>query len=137
MTMDSDELLTVKQVAAELGISPDGVYKLISRGRLEYEARSAHNKRVRRSVLEAYRQSFAVPTRVRKMPEVLAEFSIASTLTPEEFERRWLARELEDTDENARLWAMARMLTRWLAQERSKRTEASAVAVMGFSDARG
>lgn len=133
--MDS-ELLTVRQVADELGISTDGVYKLISRGRLEYEARSAHGKRVRRSVLEAYRQTFAPPTRRPTMDETLREFSLATDLSPAEFERRWLAREIDDTDENARLWGMARVLNRWLAKERSKRATAGAATVTGSPDAR-
>lgn len=135
MAMDS-ELLTVKEVSDELGISTDGVYKLIRRGRLECEAKSAHSKRVRRSALEAYRQSFAPPSRRPTMPEVLAEFSVSTPLSPEEFERRWLARELDDTGENVRLWAMARMLSRWLAEERGKRTETGAVAVTELSDVR-
>lgn len=119
------------------GAAPHRGHRRARRGRLEYEARSAHGKRVRRSVLEAYRQTFAPPTRRPAIDETLREFSLATDLSPAEFERRWLAREIDDTDENARLWGMARVLNRWLAKERSKRAKAGAVAVTGSPGARG
>ncbi len=46
--------LTVPQVAAELDMSPDGVYKLIKRGRLPAIRRSERGLRVSRVALAAY-----------------------------------------------------------------------------------
>ncbi len=132
-----DELLTVPEVANELAISANGVYALLRRGRLPFEAKSAHGKRVRRSVLEAYQHSINQPTVQRGYMDTLAEFTLATDMSPAEFEREWMAREIESTPENTRLWGLAQVLLDWIASEREARSASGkAVAALGLSSAK-
>jgi excisionase family DNA binding protein len=115
--------LTVPQVAAELDMSPDGVYKLIKRGRLPAIRRSERGLRVSRVALAAYlrrlrqseirpqqgevAQSEVADVRAREVgldvDRLRAEFERETGLSPREWERRWKADELEDTAEHMRL----------------------------------
>lgn len=122
--------LTVPQVAAELDMSPDGVYKLIKRGRLPAIRRSERGLRVSRVALAAYLRRLRQREVGRRVGGVLqgdaavdvsdaqareegeananlaqlrAEFERETDLSPHEWERRWKADELEDSAENMRL----------------------------------
>jgi len=55
MTMQT-AYLTVPQVAAELDISTDGVYKLIKRGKLPAIRRSERGIRISRVAFDAYQR---------------------------------------------------------------------------------
>ena len=123
MTMQS-AYLTVPQVAAELDISNDGVYKLIKRGKLPAIRRSERGMRVSRVAFDAYRRRL----RNGETPPVVsitesnteanglhAEFERDTGLSPREWERRWKAEEIEDSAENMRL--TIRALTLHLAEQ--------------------
>jgi excisionase family DNA binding protein len=118
--------LTVPQVAAELNISTDGVYKLIKRGKLPAIRRSERGIRVSRISLDAYQRRLHrgetpnAPTResTAELDDLHAEFEPDTGLSPREWEHRWKAEEIEDSAENMRL--TIRALTLHLAgrQER-------------------
>lgn len=102
--------LTVSKVAAELDISPAGVYKLIQRGKLPAIRRSERGLRVSRLALTAYQRrlqnGFKPPEVVVQdttLEELRATFARETGLSPEEWERRWQADELEDSAANMRL----------------------------------
>jgi excisionase family DNA binding protein len=106
--------LTVPQVAAELSMSSDGVYKLIKRGRLPAIRRSERGLRVSRVALAAYlrrlQQGEVPDVGVREVGEVdldvdrlRTEFERETGLSPRAWERRWRADELEDTAAHMRL----------------------------------
>jgi excisionase family DNA binding protein len=115
--------LTVPQVAAELDMSSDGVYKLIKRGRLPAIRRSERGLRVSRVALAAYlrrlrqsevglqqgevSQSEVSNARAREtsldVDRLRAEFELETGLSPREWDRRWTAHELDDTAEHMRL----------------------------------
>jgi excisionase family DNA binding protein len=111
MSMQS-AYLTVPQVAAELDISTDGVYKLIKRGKLPAIRRSERGMRVSRVAFDAYQRRLRhgetppVSTPERNNVEIDgldAEFERDTGLSPREWERRWKAEEIEDSAENMRL----------------------------------
>ncbi len=103
--------LTVPQVAAELAMSSDGVYKLIKRGRLPAIRRSERGLRVSRVALAAYLRRL----QQGEVPDVgvgevdldvdrlRTEFERETGLSPRAWERRWRADELEDTAAHMRL----------------------------------
>jgi excisionase family DNA binding protein len=101
--------LTAAEVAAELGISRHGVYKLIERGKLKAIRRSERNLRVSRLALDAYRRRLnngAPAVEVVDTVDVPAEvaaFERETGMSPVEWERRWKADRIEDTAENMRL----------------------------------
>lgn len=112
--------LTVPQVAAELDISMDGVYKLIKRGKLPAIRRSERGMRV---AFDAYQRrlrhgetpSMSTPEPNAEMDGLRAEFERDTGLSPREWERRWKAEEIEDSAENMRL--LIRALTLHLAEQ--------------------
>ena len=122
MTMQN-AYLTVPQVATELDISTDGVYKLIKRGKLAAIRRSERGMRVSRVALDAYQRRLrngktppvSTPEPSVEMDELHAEFERDTGLTPREWERRWKAEEIEDSAENMRL--TIRALTLHLAKQ--------------------
>jgi excisionase family DNA binding protein len=122
MTMQT-AYLTVPQVAAELDITTDGVYKLIKRGKLPAIRRSERGMRVSRIALDAYQRRLrddmatttSPPERHVELDELQAEFERDTGLTPREWERRWKAEEIEDSAENMRL--TIRALTLHLAKQ--------------------
>jgi len=118
-----DAYLTVPQVAAELDISTDGVYKLIKRGKLPAIRRSERGMRVSRVAFDSYqrrlrhRETTTTPTPKPNIDVDLlnAEFERETGLTPRTWERRWKAGEIEDSAENMRL--AIRALTLNLAEQ--------------------
>ncbi len=117
--------LTIAEVASELGLTRSGVYKLIKRGRLKAIRRTERSLRVSRLALDAYRRGVrGEPADGGLEPEVSqdelrAEFERATGVSPEEWERRWKADQLDDTAENMRLTVRALGLR---AAERSRAT---------------
>ncbi|MGP0101441.1 MAG: helix-turn-helix domain-containing protein [Solirubrobacteraceae bacterium] len=115
--------LTIPEVAAELDISTDGVYKLIKRGKLPAIRRSERGMRVSRVAFDAYRLRLrnGVPPSgliLELNPQVDAlhsEFERETGLSPEGWERRWKTGEIEDSAENMRL--AIRALTLRLADQ--------------------
>ncbi len=115
--------LTVPQVAAELDISTDGVYKLIKRGKLPAIRRSERGMRVSRVALDAYQRRLrhsetppmTTPEPNAEIDGLLAEFERDTGMSPREWERRWKAEEIEDNAENMRL--TIRALTLHLAEQ--------------------
>jgi excisionase family DNA binding protein len=102
--------LTVPQVAAELDISADGVYKLIKRGRLPAIRRSERGLRISRVALDAYQRRLRhggislmpMPQPSADMEASRADFERETGFSPREWERRWKADEIEDSTENMR-----------------------------------
>jgi excisionase family DNA binding protein len=122
--------LTVSEVAAELEISPAGVYKLIQRGKLPAIRRSERGLRVSRLALTAYQRRLqsgfkppAVVVQDATLDELRAAFERETGLSPEEWERRWGAGRIEDSPENMRLAILASGL---LVSEQQNRSRAPA-----------
>jgi excisionase family DNA binding protein len=107
--MSESPYLTAAEVAAELGISRHGVYKLIERGRLKAIRRSERNLRVSRLALDAYRRRLNAETPAVEVVEsvdvgaALVAFERETGMSPAEWERRWKSDRLDDTAENMRL----------------------------------
>jgi excisionase family DNA binding protein len=104
--------LTVPQVASELGLTPSGVYKLIKRGRLKAIRRTERGLRVSRLALDAYRRAVEGEVDGGSQSEassgdLRADFERKTGVSPEEWERRWKADELDDSAENMRLTVRA------------------------------
>jgi len=121
--------LTVPQVAAELDITTDGVYKLIKRGKLAAIRRSERGMRVSRVAFDAYQRRLhngdETPSVSPSEPHIeldglQAEFENDTGLTPREWERKWKAQEIEDSAENMRL--TIRALTLHLAKQQRTAT---------------
>jgi excisionase family DNA binding protein len=104
-TTDS-RYLTVAQVAETLGITPDGVYKLISRNKLPAVRRSERGLRVTRLALEAYRKSLgrgpdaSLPQEAVDAPALRATFETETGRSPEEWVAAWRRDEIADSAEN-------------------------------------
>ena len=117
--------LNVSEVAAELDISSDGVYKLIKRGKLPAVRRSERGTRVPRVALDAYKRRLQhgeiavpiVPETRSEGEDLRAGFVRETGLHPREWTRLWKADELQDSAENMRLTLRALSL---LVAERDK-----------------
>lgn len=111
MNVPQSAYLKVSEVAAELDISPDGVYKLVKRGKLPAVRRSERGMRVSRAALDAYRHRLqhgevavtAVPEIGPEAEELRVRFQSETGLEPDEWMRRWKADELEDSAENMQM----------------------------------
>lgn len=136
-----DHLLTVAEVAKELGISDDGVRKLIRRGRLRASRRSAHQTRVSRLALAAYRAEINRPIEpmqviyVDSLPDLLSDFVADAGMDPAAWTDRWRAGDFEDTAENMALLVRAVGLEAMLrdASVGSRSGTRDTVAAMAFT----
>jgi excisionase family DNA binding protein len=104
--------LTVDQVAAELEMTRDGVYKLIKRGKLEGVRRSERGLRVPQSALAAYQRRLCGRSRVLTVEfgdAVVAaqRFEADTGISAVEWVQRWKADEIENTVDNAILTIQA------------------------------
>jgi excisionase family DNA binding protein len=125
--------LTIPQVAAELDISTDGVYKLIKRGKLPAIRRSERGMRVSRVAFDAYQRrlrhgetpSVSIPKLNVEIYGLHAEFERDTGFSPREWERRWKAEEIEDSAENMRL--TIRALTLHLTEQQKSADRQSTV----------
>jgi excisionase family DNA binding protein len=108
--MTKTAYLSVAEAATELGITRSGVYKLIQRGRLRAIRKTAHRTRISRLALDAYRRRLQESPPVvasflaaeANLEELRADFARETGMTPHEWERRWKAEEIADTNENMR-----------------------------------
>jgi excisionase family DNA binding protein len=111
MNVPQSAYLSVSEVATELDISPDGVYKLVKRGKLPAVRRSERGMRVSRAALDAYRRRLqhgevavtVVPEIGPEAQELRVRFQSETGLEPDEWMRRWKADELEDSAENMQM----------------------------------
>ncbi len=109
--MEPQAYLTIAEVAAELGITRAGVYKLVQRDQLKAIRRTERGMRVSRLALDAYRRRVEDgrggpargATRMVSLLELREEFVRETEMQPEEWERRWKAEEFEDSAQNMRL----------------------------------
>jgi excisionase family DNA binding protein len=132
MTMQN-AYLTVPQVAAELDITTDGVYKLVKRGKLPAIRRSERGMRISRIAFDAYRHrlrhgetpSVSTPKLNVEMNGLHAEFEHETGFSAREWERRWKAEEIEDSAENMSL--TIRALTLHLAEQQKPADRQSTV----------
>lgn len=120
--------LTVREVAEALDMTPDGVYKLIGRGKLKAIRKSERKMLVSRLALEAYQRringqapAIVTPEPPRELPELLAEFEGDTGMTPAQWLEAWKRDEIEDTAENMRTMVHAAALR---ALERDATAEA-------------
>lgn len=106
--MSQHPYLKVAEVAAELQISPNGVYKLIQRGKLPAVRHSERGIRVTRWALEAYRHRLAghAPDVQRPVDDLdvsaLRErFEAETGSSPEQWIASWKRDDVEDSPDNA------------------------------------
>lgn len=100
--------LTVSEVAAELGITTSGVYKLIGRGKLPAIRRSERGMRISPFALAAYKRRVQgedlddppITYVTSTLEESRAAFEQETKLSPAEWERRWKDEQFEDSAEN-------------------------------------
>jgi excisionase family DNA binding protein len=107
--------LTVSDVAAELHMTVDGVYKLVARGKLPAVRRSERGMRIPQADLAAYQRQLAERTRTVSIeltttPRAVAAFEAAAGVSPEEWQRRWKADQIEETVDNMILTIRALVL---------------------------
>ena len=114
--------LTVPQAAERLAMTPDGVYKLIQRGKLEAVRFSARKTRVSQKALDAYiaQHQAAVQQFRDRAPtgdsRVLRERFLEQTgQTPEQWLAAWKRDEIADTAENGQLLVRAVALREGIA----------------------
>ncbi|MBF6619285.1 MAG: helix-turn-helix domain-containing protein [Patulibacter sp.] len=123
---------TVEQVARELEMTKDGVYKLIKRGRLKAIRVSERNIRVSDVALAAYRRRVsrgdADPTgtalpavKPRTFQELLDAFVRDTGRTPEQWCEAWKRDDVEDSPENQRRTMSALALCSWDELDDTKR----------------
>jgi excisionase family DNA binding protein len=107
--------LTVAEVAAELHMTHDGVYKLVARGKLPAVRRSERGMRVPQADLRAYQRQLAERTRTVSIeltttPQAVAAFEAAAGVSPAEWQRRWKVDQIEETVDNMILTIRALVL---------------------------
>lgn len=115
--MPEQTLLTIPDVAERLQMTPDGVYKLIQRGKLESVRLSERKLRVTEAALQRFndRQNARVDEYLRQQrvgdpDELRAEFVRRTGSTPEEWLAAWKRDEFDDTPENMALLVHAAAL---------------------------
>ena len=128
---DPTELLTIPEVAARLQMTPDGVYKLIQRGKLKAIRISERKTRIPPAALAEYEAATqAWVDRYLEESAALAvdnpeeSFTAATGRTPETWLAAWKRDEIEDTAENMQLLAHAAALV----GDRSPATPAAQLA---------
>lgn len=114
MTMpENSPYMTVPEVAAELGMTADGVYKLIKRGKLPALKLSERGVRVTSWALEAYRERLAGGSPASLSPENLdherleADFVQETGMSPADWIAAWKKDEGEDTAADATILVRA------------------------------
>lgn len=114
MAATRDSYMTVADVAKALQMSPDGVYKLIRRGKLKAVRISERKTYVSRVALDAYRRRLngEGPDTRRPRPsasvaELRDEFERETGYSPEDWVAEWKRERIEDSAENAQLLVRA------------------------------
>lgn len=124
--------LTVEQVARELEMTKDGVYKLIKRGKLKAIRLSERNIRVSDVALAAYQRRVAhgapgapappLPAVESRTYQELFEAFVRDTgRSPEQWCEAWKRDEVEDSAENQRRTMSALALCSWDSLDAEKR----------------
>lgn len=134
--MTATPYLTVAEVAAELGMSTSGVYKLIRREKLGAFRLSERKLMVSRIALDAYRRRLkhgppeppALVVEHVDLATRLRRFRDATGSEPDEWVEAWKSDRIEDTAENMRHLIQALGI---LAEQREQATPA--VAASGAS----
>ena len=112
-TTTESPYLTVPEVAETLGISTDGVYKLIKREKLPALRLSERGVRVTRWALEAYRESLngdpgiSLPDDTIDHEEQLSAFADRTGMSPEDWVAAWKSDSITDSAENNTLLIQA------------------------------
>jgi excisionase family DNA binding protein len=124
MTNQEPEYLTVPEVATLLQMTPDGVYKLIQRGKLEGTRLSERKMRITRAALERFNTDLQ-----QRAEEYLGGFSVGTVeslteafiteteLDPVDWLAAWKRDELNDTPENMGLLVRAAAIRAMAADE--------------------
>jgi excisionase family DNA binding protein len=132
--------LTISEVSAELEISKDGVYKLVKRGKLPAIRLSERGMRISRLALDAYKRrlrgeqpllhSSLDYESAENAEQLRDEFDHQTGMTPQEWDRRWRANEIEDSADNMQLTirALALLLAEQAEGEHHSAFEAEAAA---------
>ncbi len=114
MGIAADRLLTVPEVAERLQLTPDGVYKLIQRGKIEAVRLSERKTRVPEAALDRYitelqsrASDYLSHFRIGTPETLRAEFVKDAGISPEEWLTAWKRNEFEDTPENMELLGRA------------------------------
>jgi excisionase family DNA binding protein len=112
--MTDSPYLTIPEVAETLGMSTDGVYKLIKRDKLPALRLSERGLRVTRWALDAYRESLnggrpdtSLPDDTYDVDELLSAFEEQTGMAPEEWITAWKSDMVADSAENNALLVQA------------------------------
>lgn len=115
--MTAKPYLTPAEVAGELGMSADGVRKLVRRGKLKAIRRSERQILISRAALEAYRRRINGESPARfELPEIgdptelRAQFAMATGQTPKAWLEAWKKDEIVDSAANMALMVHASAL---------------------------
>lgn len=130
--------MTVPEVAETLGITADGVYKLIKRDKLPAMRLSERGLRVTRWALEAYRESLNGRGPDTRLPEdrfnadeLRTAFEAQTGMTPADWVTAWKRDEVADSAENNTLLVQALALRDHGAGIDTERWAATALASRG------
>jgi excisionase family DNA binding protein len=138
--MEQTAQMTITQVAARLDMTPDGVYKLIQRGKLEAVRVSARKTRVTPEALERFiagqqaavtRFQDAAPT--AEPDELRRSFIEVTGRSPEHWLDAWKRDEIADTSPNMRLLVRAVALREHAGQAPIRQPEQHPWAQAAFS----
>lgn len=140
MTEPQTTHLTVPQAAAQLGMTADGVYKLIQRGKLPAERASARKTMISQSALSEYMQHqqdavqrFRQAAPVRDVSVLRERFQAQTGRSPEAWLTAWKRDELEDTPESMHLLVRAAALRGGVAAAPISQPATHPWAVAAFS----
>jgi excisionase family DNA binding protein len=111
----SANYLTIKDAADQLGMTPDGVRKLISRDKLKAVRLSERKIVISRAVLAAYQRRLnndVLPPQINFIDpaEDKVAFERATGRSPAAWLEAWKREEIDDTAENMRLMVRAAAL---------------------------
>lgn len=137
----STPFLTAGEVAEELGMTRDGVYKLVRRGKLKAIRRSERQMLVSRLALDAYRRRLEGqgpdtrrPHGRHSLAELRAAFQRDTGRTPEDWIADWKTGDVEDSADNVRLTVQALGL-RGEGSDEARKSSVPDWAVAAFTDA--
>lgn len=127
---ERDSHLTIQQVAKDLQMSTDGVYKLIRRGKLKAVRISERKTYVSRLALDAYGRRLngegpdtRRPRSSLSVADLRQEFEQETGYVPEDWVAEWKRDRIEDSAENAQLLVRALALRPAPAATRATTTQ--------------
>jgi excisionase family DNA binding protein len=126
MTNQEPEYLTVPEVAALLQMTPDGVYKLIQRGKLEGTRLSERKMRITRAALDRFNtdlqrraEEYFGGVSSGTVESLTEAFVTETELDPVAWLAAWKRDELDDTPENMGLLVRAAAIRAMAADEQA------------------